>query len=235
MDHGWHRKVMDALANAVELTSPGALTCALADEGEALAIAPSLLEMQDEEDHVFPHFSIDVGAFVQVFDEPPAMLWRTYPETALSLSGRIDGQEASVEVYGQPFDDAQPVGMMDKDGNVRQIPDIEAPAGELHEALADQMQAFRARFGRDPGPGDPLLFDPDADVPTPLDEDQVIEELVAAGHRAGLAPALIYAIQQTGMLVTEANRDLLGDAEIEEWEAAVQRGEELYGPVEDAR
>lgn len=71
-DYGWHRKVMDALEDAVELTSPGALTCALADEGQALAIAPSLLEMQDEEGHVFPHFSIDVSASIDGASPPSA-------------------------------------------------------------------------------------------------------------------------------------------------------------------
>ena len=28
---------------------------------------------------------------------------------------------------------------------------------------------FIAKFGREPGPGDPVFFDPDKDVPTPLE------------------------------------------------------------------
>jgi len=40
----------------------------------------------------------------------------------------------------------------------------------LRDALVEQRAAFRAKFGRDPGPNDPLLFDPDKDKPTPIGE-----------------------------------------------------------------
>ena len=35
------------------------------------------------------------------------------------------------------------------------------------------------------------------------------------------------------MIVTDANRHLLSSADLEEWQAAVERGEELHGPIED--
>jgi hypothetical protein len=31
---------------------------------------------------------------------------------------------------------------------------------ELHAALEDQLKLFKKRFGREPGPNDPLFFDP---------------------------------------------------------------------------
>jgi hypothetical protein len=35
--------------------------------------------------------------------------------------------------------------------------------------LRAQLEAFRKKFGRDPGPGDPVFFDPNI-VPTPIDQ-----------------------------------------------------------------
>lgn len=34
----------------------------------------------------------------------------------------------------------------------------------VEQALEEQLRAFRAKFGRDPGPDDPLFFDPDAET-----------------------------------------------------------------------
>jgi hypothetical protein len=36
---------------------------------------------------------------------------------------------------------------------------------EVYAALKEQREAFRKKFGRDPGPGDPVIFDPLADKP----------------------------------------------------------------------
>jgi hypothetical protein len=60
-------------------------------------------------------------------------------------------------------------------------------------------------------------------------------ELVAAGYRAGLPPAFVHAIQKTGLIVTNANRHLLSDADLEAWQVAVEEGEEIHGSVGQAR
>jgi len=40
-----------------------------------------------------------------------------------------------------------------------------------HEAMIRQrLGSFKEKFGREAGPDDPLFFDPDDDVPTPLTE-----------------------------------------------------------------
>ena len=57
---------------------------------------------------------------------------------------------------------------------------------ELHEAIRQQLESFREKFGREPGPGDPLFFDPDCDVPTPLSELKLRKELSEAARKAGL-------------------------------------------------
>jgi len=57
---------------------------------------------------------------------------------------------------------------------------------ELYEAITRQLESFKEKFGREPGPDDPLFFDPDYDVPTPLTEAKVKRELVEAARKAGL-------------------------------------------------
>jgi len=39
---------------------------------------------------------------------------------------------------------------------------------ELRAALDDQLELFGKRFGRDPQGNEPIFFDPDFDVPTPI-------------------------------------------------------------------
>ena len=46
---------------------------------------------------------------------------------------------------------------------------------QAHQALAAQAEAFKEKFGREPGPEDPLFFDPEADTPQPLSAQQVAD------------------------------------------------------------
>jgi len=57
---------------------------------------------------------------------------------------------------------------------------------ELDEAIKRQLESFKEKFGREPGPDDPLFFDPDCDIPTPLTEAKVKRELAEAARKAGL-------------------------------------------------
>jgi hypothetical protein len=58
---------------------------------------------------------------------------------------------------------------------------------ELRQILERARATFIAKFGREPGPGDPVFFDPDADVPTPLNPEKMRADLVRAMRRAGIA------------------------------------------------
>jgi hypothetical protein len=49
-----------------------------------------------------------------------------------------------------------------------------------------QLDLFRQKFGRDPGPGDPVFFDPDCDVPTPILKTQLREALREASEKSGV-------------------------------------------------
>src|SRR5262245_6071291 len=60
----------------------------------------------------------------------------------------------------------------------------------VQEALKRQRQLFIERFGREPGPKDPVFFDPDAegDTPQKIDPDKAIAMTRKLATLAGLDP-----------------------------------------------
>ena len=103
---------------------------------------------------------------------------------------------------------------------------VELPA-ELATLLDEQRVAFRAQFGRDPGPDDLLIFDPDAPEPRPLSAEAVERAAGDAAVAAGIRPEFAYAIQKTGMLVSEENHHLFSADDLAEWQAALEEGRRL--------
>jgi hypothetical protein len=93
---------------------------------------------------------------------------------------------------------------------------------EVREALEYFRQAFVAKHGQEPGPDD-LLF-PDMPHPEHL-EARLVEDMKAAG----IDPAIIYAFEKTGLLVTEQNQHLIPEKRLDEWDAAVREYEEKHG------
>jgi hypothetical protein len=73
---------------------------------------------------------------------------------------------------------------------------------EVREALEQLRQAFVARHGREPEPGDPLF--------------------------PRLDPAYIFAFEKTGLLVTEQNQHLIPDEDLAEWDAAIEEYERKH-------
>ena len=105
--------------------------------------------------------------------------------------------------------------MTDEDGNIfKSIP----MSDELTEVIEEQKRKFQKEQGRDVGPNDKLFFDA-----PPL--EHVEHYMVEAMKKAGLDPALIYAFEQTGLLVTEENQHLLSEKDLAEWEAAIDEYE----------
>jgi hypothetical protein len=102
---------------------------------------------------------------------------------------------------------------------------------ELRQALEQQRDRFRQKFGRDPGPNDPVFFDPDADEPRPLDPAKVEAQIIAAMQAAGIDPAKIHAYKRTGLIVTAENAKSLSAQELEGWRLAVEE----YRLLEDRR
>jgi hypothetical protein len=110
----------------------------------------------------------------------------------------------------------------DEDGTVYQSTPM---SPEVREALEQLRQAFVAKHGREPGPDDPLF--PAVPHPEHL-EAMMVEDMRAAG----LHPALIYAFEQTGLLVTEENQHLIPDEDLAEWDAAIEEYEARDGQQE---
>ncbi|UGQ14296.1 hypothetical protein LO772_12300 [Yinghuangia sp. ASG 101] len=102
----------------------------------------------------------------------------------------------------------------------------DTPEGRrMLEAVRYQQDAFRAKFGRDPRPDDPLFFDPDADVPVQLSREKALENLSELADRAqefGWPPAMIKAWQELGYVVTRANMHTFSAAQVQAYEEAVR-------------
>jgi hypothetical protein len=92
---------------------------------------------------------------------------------------------------------------------------------EVHNALLKQRAAFVEKFGREPGPNDPVFFDPDADTPQPFPRQTYHDGMLEMLRAMGAAPEIIYAFEKTGRIVTAETMPSLTDAELAEWDAAI--------------
>jgi hypothetical protein len=108
--------------------------------------------------------------------------------------------------YGKHFDYEQ-----DDDGTIfKSIP----MSQEMVDLLEEQRQKFIEKYGREPGPNDPVFFD----MPHP---EHVEHEMVEIMRKAGVDPAFIYAFEKTGRIVSEDNQHLLSETDLAEWDAAL--------------
>jgi integrase len=98
---------------------------------------------------------------------------------------------------------------------------------ELAEELKAQRDEFVKKFGREPGPGDPLFFDPDSDTPRPMVYTAIRDAMVGAMVRAGIDARLIHAFRRTGFMVSEKNRDRMSPQDLREWQAALDEYDRL--------
>ena len=103
-----------------------------------------------------------------------------------------------------------------------------AISGKVYQAVLDQRQRFVNKFGREPGPGDPVFFDPDADTPRQVSEEMINSEMLKALAAAGVDPAVVYACNKTGLLVSEENLHLLSKEDLAEWQQAVEEAQLMF-------
>ena len=107
----------------------------------------------------------------------------------------------------------------DEDGNIfKSIP----MSDDMMQIFGKQRQAFIDRNGREPDPDDPVF----PDMPHP---EYLEHGMVEMMKRANIDPAKIYAFEKTGRIVTEENQDILTEADLMEWEAAIEEYEERFG------
>ena len=99
------------------------------------------------------------------------------------------------------------------------------------EAVGRQRERFREKFGREMGPNDPVFFDADADVPTPMSMVKMEAETLEALRKSGAPPQIAYAYKKTGMLVMERTKRSIPKDRLKEWNAAIDE----YFLIERAR
>ncbi len=101
--------------------------------------------------------------------------------------------------------------VVDEDGNIGKSVPV---SDELAEVIEQQHQRFVEEFGREPGPEDNLFFN--------MPHQEVVEHVMVEGMKqAGIDPAIIYAFEKTGLMVTEANEHLISDVDLKEWDEAI--------------
>ncbi|WP_395108130.1 hypothetical protein [Actinomadura sp. SCN-SB] len=169
---------------------------------DILLVAPQRdLSIDEVLGHLFA-----VPAFTQQV-RPQDRLWHTSPGRALiDLAFELG--------YSQ---------VVTRDGKVvRMSPDAAA-------MLKAQYRRFEDKFGRPPAPDEPIFFDPDADTPQVPSLVDVENESVSLLEHAGLAPAWIYAYQQTGGLLPSSDGSFPTDRDAQEWQEAVDRYVKLHG------
>jgi hypothetical protein len=93
-------------------------------------------------------------------------------------------------------------------------------AGVLFQA---QTRAFEEKFGRPPGPDDPIFFDPDADEPRPMPAAGMESATTTMLTAAGICGAWVYACQHTDGLLPRPDGSFNTEADAREWQGNVDR------------
>lgn len=113
--------------------------------------------------------------------------------------------------------------LVDEDGSVfKSIP----TSDEIAQVFDEQHQRFVEQFGREPDPEDAVFFDA-----PPL--EHIEHEMVQAMKKIGIDPAKIHAFEKTGRIVTEDNQQFLSDADLAEWQAAIEEYQAQGGGDDD--
>ena len=99
---------------------------------------------------------------------------------------------------------------------------VSVPPGAV-SALQAQRRAFEEKFGRPPGPDDPIFFDPDSDEPAELSLIEAERSSTAMMEASGIHPAWIYATANTGGLMPGPDGTFAEPDREREWNAAVDR------------
>jgi len=91
-----------------------------------------------------------------------------------------------------------------------------------------QRRLFEEKFGRPPGPDDPLFFDPDAGEPQLMSLLGVETAMVGMLEAAGISPAWIYAYQHTDGLLPRPDGGFTSERDSAQWHKAVNRYMNLH-------
>lgn len=134
--------------------------------------------------------------------------WHSWPGTALT--------DLAFEMgYSQVITRDSKVIRLDRDGAAM---------------LEAQVRLFEEKFGRPPGPEDPLFFNPDADEPQPMSLPGLETATVGMLEAAGISPAWIYAYQHTGGLLPRPDGSFATKRDQAGWDDAVGRYLKVHQP-----
>lgn len=100
---------------------------------------------------------------------------------------------------------------------------------ETSELLAQHRANVEKKLGRPVRPDDPVFPELEA-----LSEADLKKQMIADFQKAGIRPALIYAFEKTGLMVTATNKNLIPDIDLAAWDAAVEEYYDLH-PEDDPR
>jgi|SRR5271168_1073305 len=89
------------------------------------------------------------------------------------------------------------------------------------ELLRRQREAFVKKFGREPGPDDPLIFDPDFDSPVAISKEKLRTRTIKVMKAAGSPPHLVFAYAKTGFMPSEDGYKNMPPADRATYDAAV--------------
>lgn len=125
------------------------------------------------------------------------------------------------ELPGLAFELGYPQ-IVTRDGKIVRVDQAAAAAFEA------QSRRFEEKFGRPPGPDDPLFFDPGADEPQPISAEGLEATTVAMLEATGISPAWIYAYQHTGGLLPRPDGSFATRRDRTEWDDAVSQYMKLH-------
>lgn len=101
----------------------------------------------------------------------------------------------------------------------------------------DLEQTFREKWGREPGPDDPLFWRPGVDHPVALPDgmaNDFFEKGLRAMEDAGLMPAAwFYAARKCERMVMPQSREKYSEEELRAWDAAVAEYEAVMPSGEE--
>ena len=117
----WVNKFLDKLGEVLELKSPGKVSWRYNEFEDWLLVAPSVLELAggaNDGESVYPFFALHVSDLSEIFDEPPELFWDTMNDE-FSVQGKIDGDDAWITIFRNPFEDDEPDDIVDPNGAIR--------------------------------------------------------------------------------------------------------------------
>ncbi|MGH3165103.1 MAG: hypothetical protein ACRDN0_04300 [Trebonia sp.] len=101
---------------------------------------------------------------------------------------------------------------------------------ESAAVIQAQLRKFEEKFGRPPGPDDPIFFDPDAVEPRSMSLAGVRDATVSMLEAAGTCPAWTYAHERTNGLLPLFDGSFATGKDRSEWEAAIGEYVERHDP-----